>query len=444
MNFILAFIQLMLIFLIVLIEYRNASTVIFLWATLLVMFGLPHFIAVLTQTLIYPESVYLKASLFVILFNLIYLMFRYVFKIIFGKFEVINCIKEEIKNNAIIYNQRKESLRLLITLILFFSVSIFLIIKDYGSIYNTSWGLIYTNSLSAYSLGFNIQSISFFTKYIVFATGGLFTYYFYKKDLVKSFLTAIIIILYTIITRNRILILPIVIPVLLIFLLKYRKLNFKKVILYGILGCGVIYIVYALRLFRHFGDLTTFINTFEFESFNKRLFEMLLSGDGELGLRNVFLYFIYNDNNFLNFNKGHTYLRLLFMFIPTKYALGLKPPDFAISMGSAWMGDFTNNRFSTHPTLYGDCFANLYWFGIFLAIFWALIAVVIDKIIYKSNLLKKLNYISIFGSMYIIVGRGSVYNGVLLGTISAILLQIMYIVYHKFPRIKLTSKSYNL
>ena len=164
---------------------------------------------------------------------------------------------------------------------------------------------------------------------------------------------------------------------------------------------------------------------------------MLLNNDGELGLRNVFLYFIYKDNNFLNFNKGHTYLRLIFMFIPTKYSFGLKPPDFAITMGSAWLGDFSNTRFSTHPTLYGDVFANFYWFGIILAIFWAIFALIIDRIIINNCLLKQLNYISIFGSMYVIIGRGSVYNGIFIGVLSAIIFNIIYFVYHKMPSIKL-------
>ena len=63
MNLILAFIQFILIFLIVMIEYRNGSVVIILWATLLVMFGIPHFVAVLTETFIYPQYVYIYASI---------------------------------------------------------------------------------------------------------------------------------------------------------------------------------------------------------------------------------------------------------------------------------------------------------------------------------------------------------------------------------------------
>jgi len=236
--------------------------------------------------------------------------------------------------------------------------------------------------------------------------------------------------------------LAIAVPALLLFLIKYRKLNLRKILLYGFLGFVVIYIVYALRLFRHYGDLENFIKNFDLITFNNRLFEMLLNDDGELGLRNIFLYFIYKNNNFINFNQGHTYLRLLFMFIPTKYSFGLKSPDFAISMGSAWSGDFSNTTFSTHPTLYGDCFANLYWFGIFLAVFWALFATIIDKIIYEDgSLVKQLNYISIFGSMYVIIGRGSVYNGIYMGVSSAIILNFIYFIAHRIPTITLHSKS---
>ena len=50
-----------------------------------------------------------------------------------------------------------------------------------------------------------------------------------------------------------------------------------------------------------------------------------------------------------------------------------------------------NTSYSMHPTLYGDCFANLWWFGIILGHFWALLV--------------------LLGTAYVIVGRGSVYNG---------------------------------
>lgn len=435
MNLILAFIQFILIFLIVMIEYRNGSVVIILWATLLVMFGIPHFVAVLTETFIYPQYVYIYASIFVILFNLIYLLSRFILKIMFRNYNVVNSIRVGINNNTL-NMMNKESGRIFKTLIFIFSVSIISIIRECGSILNTSWGAFYSNSIDIYEIGFNIKSISYFTKYIIFASGGLLTYFFYKKQYVKSFIVAGIILSNVIISRNRIMILPLFTSVILMYLLKYRKLRFKQIILYGVLGFFIIYIVYALRLFRHYGDLRNFISAFEFSQFNQRLFEMLLNNDGELGLRNVFLYFIYKDNNFLNFNKGHTYLRLIFMFIPTKYSFGLKPPDFAITMGSAWLGDFSNTRFSTHPTLYGDVFANFYWFGIILAIFWAIFALIIDRIIINNCLLKQLNYISIFGSMYVIIGRGSVYNGIFIGVLSAIILNIIYFIYYKIPLIK--------
>lgn len=437
MNFILAVIQLVLIVLIVVFEYRNGSIAIFLWATLLVMFGIPHFIAVLTQNLLYPQDVYAKASLFVILFNVIYIMTRYILRIMFKNNNVIDSIKNIINNDSIQNSEPKVNRRIFITLILFFFVSIISVVRDYGSILATSWGAFYTKSINVYDIGLNLRSLSYFTKYIIYGTGGLFTYYFYKKKYIYSFIVACIIISFTVITRNRIMILPIITAMIFLYLLKYRKLRFKQIIIYGFIGFVVIYIVYALRLFRHYGELINFINTVDFSQFNKRLLDMLLNGDGELGLRNVFLYFIEQKNNFLNFNNGHTYLRLIFMFIPTKFSFGLKPPDFAISMGSAWLRDSSNTSYSTHPTLYGDVFANLYWFGILLAVFWAFFSFVVDRIVIKSKLTMQLNYISIFGSMYVIIGRGSVYNGVLLAVLSAIVLNILYFIYYRIPAINL-------
>ena len=435
MNMILAFVQIILLIIIVLIEYKNASVVIFLWATLLVMFGLPHFVSVLTQRFIYPENTYIQASLFVILFNIIYMVSRYFFRFLLGQCKVFDLIREEIQKDTELFKYEKISRRMFLTMILYFLTFLVFVIRNYGSILKTSWGLLYTSSLSFYSLGFNLKSVTFFRKYILFATGGLFTYYFYKKNIFKSFLIAIVIIMSVIISRNRVEILPLIIPILFQIMLKYKELRFVNIVKFCVIGFSIIYTIYAFRLFRHYGDLATFITSFEFRFFNEKLFNMLLNGDGELGLKNVFLYFIYNDNNFPNFNQGHTYLRLLLMFLPTKYSFGLKPPDFAISMGSAWIGDFNNTRYSVHPTLYGDSFANLYWYGIMLAAFWALFASLIDKIISRSNLIKKLNYISILGTMYVIIGRGSVYNGIHFAVVSVIIFHIMYGLYCKFPEL---------
>lgn len=97
------------------------------------------------------------------------------------------------------------------------------------------------------------------------------------------------------------------------------------------------------------------------------------------------------------------------VYIPTKWSLGLKPTDFAIKMGAA-TGMGVGG--STHPTLFGDCFANLGFAGCLLGVFWALYATFFDKMIdsHDSYFVKILLFV-LNAVAYCIMGRGSVYNG---------------------------------
>ena len=73
---ILASIQLFTIILLVLFEYHRRSLAVFLWATLLVMFGLPHTISAVTGVSQYPDYVLNEAALFVVMFNMVYFVSR--------------------------------------------------------------------------------------------------------------------------------------------------------------------------------------------------------------------------------------------------------------------------------------------------------------------------------------------------------------------------------
>ena len=76
LSFILAIIQLLLIVIIVFQEYHRKSIGVFLWAMLLILFGIMHFSTVISNYHDYPMWVYNHASLFVILFCLFYMVTR--------------------------------------------------------------------------------------------------------------------------------------------------------------------------------------------------------------------------------------------------------------------------------------------------------------------------------------------------------------------------------
>ena len=70
LNTVLAFIQMTIIGMIIIWEYKSGFISVIMWAVLLLMFGLPHFIMCLTGNSVYSEHVILDASLFVTFFVL--------------------------------------------------------------------------------------------------------------------------------------------------------------------------------------------------------------------------------------------------------------------------------------------------------------------------------------------------------------------------------------
>ena len=94
------------------------------------------------------------------------------------------------------------------------------------------------------------------------------------------------------------------------------------------------------------------------------------------------------------------------MLIPS-----IKPPDFAIDMGTAWSMNPYNTSYSMHPTLYGDCFANFWWFGIILGSLWAVLVFVIDAFVLRFETTAREILMVLLATSYVIIARGSVYNG---------------------------------
>jgi len=406
-NFFLAVLQLLSIVMISINEYKKRSLSIFLWATLLIMFGVPHLLSIVTNTSNYNEDTTIKASIFVIMFNFLYLITK---ELLYTNISVDfnNYSKEKIKLLEVSERRSKRiKLYSFLALLFAFFVLIFFSLQYLGSLSFASWGNFRKINTQ---LGFS--SPIRYGMYILFAVAGIALVYLKEKKWKMAIISLAIVASYTLITGNRIIILPVVISLILYYLyIKDKKLSLKTIIIIVILGFAVIYLVYFLRLLRIYGGFYNMVTNNSLIELNKRNLEMILIGDGELSLRNAFYHFIYYDNNFNNFNKGHTYIRLLLIAIPTSLIPGIKPPDFAISMGSAWSMNPYNTTFSMHPTLYGDCFANLWWFGVLLGAFWAVFSFVIDRFVYKRNEVVKLILMVLFSTAYVIAGRGSVYNG---------------------------------
>ncbi len=427
MGLILAITQFILIAIICVKEVKMKSPAVFLWATLMVMFGIMHLLSILTGNSAYTNQTLNEASLFVICFCALYLTTRNLLSL------------SQPNRNVMLFD--KELLgkkdKTVSSLILVFTVIAFMIcyqmISFSGGLLGTSWSSMrdFTATLN-YANSYQVYHI------IYFSLSGLPLFLWIKKKHKQSIFCLALVMIVTIITRNRILVLPILVFVLALYIMNIKKLQIKHIIFAGVAGIVVIYIVYALRVFRHYGTIGVFLREFNFTEFFDKINLYIATDNGELGLRNDFYFFVENDNKFKGFGEWATYIRMLLVYIPTRFSFGLKPADFAQTMGAA-IGMVVGG--STHPTLFGDCYANAGMLGIFLGIFWAIYCSIGDKIVMKckNQALKALIY-CLLAVTYVIIGRGSVYNSFFFVAYGLPALWFIVTILKKLPKINIKLK----
>ena len=69
MNLMLAILQLVFCGSVTIFEYKRKSIGVFLWAILLVIFAIPHFVGIVSNVNKYSEEILIKASLFFLAFQ---------------------------------------------------------------------------------------------------------------------------------------------------------------------------------------------------------------------------------------------------------------------------------------------------------------------------------------------------------------------------------------
>lgn len=405
MAYILAILQFVTISLVLFRELKYKSSAVFLWATLELMFAVPHLVDTLAGTTGYDDWVLSRASLFVLGFCATYAVMRF---LIYSKRMATNrqfYNADRISHALSIYKKEQKSRVPILLLVLLVTtiIRLYPMVTSAGGLMATSWsaGRDYTASLSY----FNSYQ---WTGVILFSLSGIPVYYWFEGDRLYAVISWMLFLVCVIISRNRIEILPLLCSLIAIVMFKTNRITLGSLLLGVASAVAVIYVVYGLRVFRHYGDFSAFIRMFDFHDFMNRINTYISEENGEMGLRKWFYYFISHNNNFNNFNEGHTYLRMLFVYIPSKWSFGLKPPDFAQSMGAA-IGMVAGG--STHPTLFGDCYANMNWLGMYLGFFWALYASAADEITVRYDYRCAVFLYTLNAVVYAIIGRGSVYNG---------------------------------
>lgn len=390
-------IQFLLIIYITFQELKKKSPVVFLWATLIIMFGIPHFLTTIIGDKYYSHYILFQASLFVSLFTLLYIIFRNKSTI-----KILTLGEHSFHIRKTLINTKRLDILSFVIILISFFITFYSIYRSQGGFLNSSWA-------SIRNVETNYINIGGLTSRLIYTFSGLSLYFFLTNRKKLTLIVLILFLVEVIITRNRAQILPVFIFVILLFIISIKKINLKHILIGVSIAVAAIYIIYAFRVFRYLGTLSNAIDNFSWKYINSKVIEFINDNNGELGLREYFYYFIKNNNKFEGFNRGNTYIRMLLVFIPSKWSFGIKPRSFDLYMGQA-IGMPSGG--SVHPTLFGDCFGNMNWLGVFLGCYWALLANGLDALICRQ----KDDYFKImlaFLSAYscVIIGRGSVYNG---------------------------------
>lgn len=433
MNELLSILQLIIILGIFGYEIRLKSSASFLWGTLTVLFAIPHFLSTIWRNQNFSEEVLTKAGLYVIVFCIVYIFTRIIFSSLSFKSEIMNSNTTVNILSDLINDKNLNVQRFMKTLFAIFVLSNLLLIihtiSHFGSLSGASW-LGYYN-LNKEQGVFNLYR---FSQFLYFASSPILFMYLVRGKRTISIIMILLILFYVWLTGNRITVLPLLVSLLTYVILKSE--NKKKYLLFGgIVGIISIYLIYFLRLIRLYGSGVGLFNELSIFEINDLVISMLLNGDGELGLRNAFYYFITYNNDFPGFGEGNTYKRLFFILIPGFLIGGIKPPDFAITMGQAWMNNYSNDNFSMHPTLFGDSYANFGFAGVFVGFLCAFFVILMDKLILNSKkYISGVLYVSI-GIMYVVIGRGSIYNAIFSFIVTLVILSAV-LIFNKIRLIK--------
>lgn len=424
MSVILGVLQLVIIGNIVLIEFKRKSPVVFMWAPLLIMFGIMHALASIIGDEIYGTNILIFASVFVICFCGMYLFMRVFFN---RKSQMMNKYRFQYMNLQAVLAKKQVQDNLCFNI---FCASILLRIvpylKNVGNILSSSWG-----SMREYLITQNYVNSGQILSILSYAMSGMIVIFLLKSEKVYFGIASVAIVLQVLLTKNRIEILPLLCAVIMVFIFKNKQIKPATIVVASLLAIVIIYIIYGLRVFRHYGTVEMFVHNFELNDFVNRINTYILTDNGELGLRRHFYFFIDGDNGFAGFGQMRTYLRMLLVYIPSRWSFGIKPDDFAIAMGTA-TGAAAGG--SIHPTLFGDCFANLGVFGVVLGLFWGWYANFIDWLISRTK--REVTAILIYAVStvsYVIIARGSVYNGF---WITAFSIPVIYAVVEVTSKIK--------
>lgn len=385
-------------------EWRKKSLGTVLWAMLFVVFTLPHsvhlYIGDYNKNVLDTATVY--AIIFIFLYSIIRFIYFYYAESPVIEFNFRDCYKTPEKLFNMVF--AVYLVCFLITAITFYGKGFTLL--------GSSW---------SDTLYMKQTMLEVITGQIVVAFSGL-GFVCLSKNKKLHFVICLGIYIFCLLwSKSRYNLLGFITPFIIFFIFNKDK---RKVVLGITSGVFLVLLVFVFQQIRWLQDVTL-VSSVGAGEILRRSFEYMKEGGGEFGLLKAFYYFIEKNNNFVNFGEGLGYIRLLLLLIPSAI-LKSKPRDFAIDMYKEWT-HVDNPRGTMHPTLYGDTFANFGFAGCFMGLLYGLFIIFIDENIKRTqDPMIRVMKISMGCTMFVLLGRGAMYNAIFNFIIGWLVLEAIY------------------
>lgn len=402
-----------LIVVVMLYELKRKSISIFLWVSILMFFCFGHISFMLFEG--YNPKVIDKASWFVTLFCLVYLLSRIALNRVSNN-EII--LVEDNTGEEVCSNDNRFAE------ICFYSLLICTLIYCI-SLYGYTGALFDISKSQVYSFRYSNKWV-LITNYGWSIGVPTFLWYLLHGNKLRTIISAVSILSMSFFSGTRTQLVVLFVMIALYYLYHERRIKLRSYIMLICFALIGIYFMLALRAFRYdysFADLSTI----SIEDINRVIMRLDSQKSGDLYLCNFFYGIIDIDNNFDGLGYGAGWIRLLLLPFPSALCLGLKPKDICLTLGLLFGGGNTIN-YSVTPTLFGDCYANLGMVGIFLGIPWAIIIYILEKLCARKTCCLRVFFSVTVAWALINIGRGDVYNA-LAGIYYSIILYWIIMIY---------------
>lgn len=395
-------------------EWRNRSPMLLFWATAWIVFFLPATIDALAPGEVAKAEVVAKALLFAVLFSIAYA---------FGRLVTQQFRQKRLKWTKIL--KHTETRNVSAPLTLWFAI-IFLVaalacrylsvVRVADSLFAVTW----RDPATADTLTRILHQLSRQFFYI----GGVAPLVAWIQE--RRMLAMMLFLgglSHVVIGRSRVELVPLVVPALLLFMVKGRRLRFRRLAATGVMVVVALYVgIYGLQYIRYQGGLRSAVDEVSVQDY----VEHLQTVPGEADKRLHYYTMLERPSKFSGAVLGATYRRLLVFWYPS--ALGdLKPENPHHTLRRDITGR-EHSRASLHPTVFGDAYYNFGWAGVVVGLLWGALAVVIQWPLSAAGGAPALLMLGPICTGVIVAARGSVYNGAVIVILGCMLVSMVLVV----------------